>query len=67
MRISQDEATQRLLTYGLPDWIAGFLAFLEAETAKGMEERTSNEVEEVTGKASQTFDEWIQENKAAWQ
>ena len=67
MRISQDEATKRLLNYGLPDWAAGFLASLEAMTAKGMEDRTGDEVKEVTGKAPQTFDDWIQENKAMWQ
>ena len=67
VRISQDEITKRYLQYGLPDWAAGFMAYLEAATAKGMEERSGDAVKKVTGKEPQKLDEWIQENKAVWQ
>lgn len=39
---------------------------IEVATANGVEERENRVVEEVTGKQAQNFDDWVKENRLAW-
>ena len=67
VKLTQQQSAQRSLDAGLPEFWANFMAFLEAGTAGGMEERQNDVVERVGRRKPQTFDEWVVENKAAWQ
>jgi festuclavine dehydrogenase len=67
VRLSEAERVQQYLSKGLPDFYAGFLTFLEVGSAGGMEERLNDDVEKVTGRPPQKFDDWVQENKAVWE
>ena len=51
---------------GLPEHIAELLGFLEDVTAQGVEERTSDAVEKLTGRKPVTFDEFVKENAGLW-
>ncbi|KAL9634355.1 MAG: hypothetical protein Q9164_004141, partial [Protoblastenia rupestris] len=67
IKLTKEESMQRYQSYGLPEFYAQFLSYLEAMTAGGGEERTDDSVEKVTGRPAQSFDAWIQEHKTAWQ
>lgn len=51
----------------MPKHYAKFLAFLEAGSATGMEERSNDAVQRVTGRPPMNFDAWVQQNKTAFQ
>ena len=51
----------------MPEQYAKFLTWLEVQSAGGAEERLDDSVEKVTGQPPQTFDAWMQQNKATWQ
>lgn len=67
VKLSEEEQVKKGLSMGLPEQYAKFLAWLEAQTATGAEERSDDSVERVTGRPPQTFDAWVQQNKATWQ
>ena len=67
VKLSEEEQVRRLLDVGMPEHFAKFVTSLEVKSSKGMEERTSDAVEKVTGRPPQTFDAWVQYNKTAWQ
>lgn len=67
VKLTGEERIQSYLGQGLPDFFANFLAYLETEAAKQVENRTNDAVEQVTGRPGQTFDAFAKENKAAWQ
>lgn len=67
VKISKEESAQRWMGLGLPESSANFMAFLEDACADGMEEKLTDEVEMVTGRPPQKFDEWLQHNKTKWQ
>jgi festuclavine dehydrogenase len=67
VRLSETERVQQYLSKGLPDFYAGILTYLEVGSAGGMEERLNGDVEKVTGRPPQKFDDWVQENKAVWE
>ena len=67
VRCSGDQMVQRYMDMGLPEYWAKFMSFLEVASADGMEERSNDAVEQVTGRPPQKFDAWVQENKTAWQ
>lgn len=58
---------QKSQSEGIPEHMAKFLAFVEVLSARGSEERSDDSVEKVTGRRPQTFDAWVQQNKATWQ
>lgn len=64
---TEDERTQSYVNQGLPDDYAKILASAETEIAGGMEEKTNDVIEQVTGRPGQIFDAFVRENKAAWQ
>jgi hypothetical protein len=66
VKYSQDEVVQRLLSIGMGEYYAKFLAWLETTSAAGLEDRMNDTVEKVTGRPPQSFDAWVQENKAKW-
>ena len=51
----------------MPEFYVKFLTSLEVGSAGGMEERVNDDVERVTGRPPQKFDDWVQENKAVWE
>ncbi len=67
VKLSEQELMQQYLKIGLPQHVAGYLTYLEAITAKGNEDMTNDVVLRVTGRPPKTLDEYIQENKTAWQ
>lgn len=67
VKLTQEERVVSYIGQGLPEYYAKFMTFLETGTATGMEERTSDAVEQVTGQPGQTFDAFAKENQAAWQ
>ncbi|OJD29741.1 agroclavine dehydrogenase [Diplodia corticola] len=66
MKQSGEERKKALQGYGLPDHYADFLTELELTAARGGEAYEGNEVEKVTGRPPQTFDEFARKNKAKW-
>ena len=67
VKLSEEDRVKQLLDVGVPEHYAIFLTSLEAGTAGGMEERSNDVVEKVTGRPAQTFDAWVQQNKVVWQ
>lgn len=67
VKLSEEQKVQRFLDLGMPEHLATFLASLEARSATGMEERSNDAVERVTGRPPMDFDAWVQQNKAAFQ
>jgi hypothetical protein len=67
VKCSGEQITQRWLNLGLPEPTAKFMAYLETGSAGGMEERSNDAVEQVTGRPPLTFDAWVEQNKTAWQ
>ncbi|KAL1296882.1 hypothetical protein AAFC00_004497 [Neodothiora populina] len=66
-KISTEQVQQRYQNLGLAEDYAKLLAWLEMYARDGFEATLEGEVEKVTGKAPQSFDDWAQENKASWQ
>lgn len=66
-KLTEEQRTQRFLGYGLTEHSAKFLTFLEVSAAKGVEERMNDAVEKVTGQPPQSFDDFAQQKKSAWQ
>ena len=66
VKLSPEEKVQKYLDWHLPEHYAKLLTYLETMTAKGMEDRKNDDVERVTGRKATSFDEWLQENKHAW-
>lgn len=67
IKLSDDQRTQQLMSFGLPEHYAKFLTFLEVSSANGAEDRMNDAVERVCGRPPQTFDAFAQQNKAVWQ
>ena len=57
---------QRWKDVGESEPFAQFLAYLENLAKEDKNPWVSKDVEEVTGRAPQTFDAWVEENKNAW-
>ena len=66
VKLSGEQSAQRFLNMGLPEHYAKLLSSLEVGSAKGMEERENDAVEQVAGRPPQKFDAWVQQNKTAW-
>lgn len=66
VKITQEQMCQSLTSHGLPDFFAQFLAYIEAATANGAEERTNDVVERLAGRPPKTFDAFARENKEVW-
>lgn len=67
VKLSDEEVVKRYEASGLPEFMAKFLTFLEVETGKGMEERSDDSVERVTGRPALNFNSWVQQNKKKWE
>ena len=67
VKLSDEERTQGMMSNGVPEHTARFLVWLESTAANGQEAQYSDpDVEKVTGKPPQSFDDFVQENKACW-
>ena len=51
----------------MSEYLATFLAWIEADSAGGSQEKSDDSVEKVTGRPPKSFDAWLEENKATWQ
>ena len=67
VKLSEEQALQRYMNLGLTEFHAKLLTSLEVASADGVEERTNDAVERVTGRPPQSFDAWVQQNKSVWQ
>ncbi|PVH80511.1 NAD(P)-binding protein [Cadophora sp. DSE1049] len=66
VRLNQEQAVQQYMKIGLPQAAAGFMAWLELNTAGGSEAMTNDVVEQLTGRPPKNLDTYIQENKNTW-
>ncbi|KKA23232.1 hypothetical protein T310_2725 [Rasamsonia emersonii CBS 393.64] len=67
VKLTSEERTKQLQGFGLPEYLAQFLTWLEVKTAEGHENFLNEVVKEVTGRAPVGFDDFVAQNKAAWQ
>lgn len=67
MRLTKEQRVQKYQSIGLPEHLAEFVTSLELASADGLEERTNDVVERVTGRPATPFDVFVEENKALWQ
>lgn len=67
VKLSEEERTKKLMSFGLPEDYAKFLTYLEVTSARGSEDMMNDAVEKVTGRRPQTFDAFANENMAVWQ
>lgn len=66
-KLTPEEQTKKNLSFGMQEHYAKFMVYLETTGANGVEERMNDEVEKVTGRPPQSFENFAQENKAAWE
>ncbi|KAI9799637.1 MAG: hypothetical protein M1833_003952 [Piccolia ochrophora] len=66
VKLTGDKSAERYVGLGMPEHYAKFLSFLEVGAAGGMEDNLNDTVERVTGRPPQKFDDWVQQNKRAW-
>lgn len=67
VNLTGEQRIQRLMSVGMPEHYAKFLTSLEVSARNGDENRMNDAVERVTGRPPQTFDEFTQQCKAAWE
>lgn len=69
VKMSEEDRRQNFLKNGLPEYWANYLAMTEANAAKNESDGQiqTDELELITGSKGQTFDEFVEENKAIWQ
>ncbi|EHL00649.1 NAD(P)-binding Rossmann-fold containing protein [Glarea lozoyensis ATCC 20868] len=67
VKISEQESCERLVNFGMSEYLSRFLAKIEVGTANGAENFIGNDVEKVTGKAPETFEAWVADNKGAFE
>ena len=67
VKISEQEAYDRFVKFGMSDYLSKFLARIEVGTANGAENFKGKDVEDVTGKKPESFEEWVKDNKAGFE
>ncbi|EED85772.1 predicted protein [Postia placenta Mad-698-R] len=67
VNLTDEHRAQRLMSVGVPEYFAKRLASVEVAVANGSENRMNGVVERVTGRPPQTFDEFAQKCKSAWE
>jgi festuclavine dehydrogenase len=66
VKISEQEAYERFMNFGMSAYISKFLAGIETATANGAENFKGQDVEDVTGKVPESFETWVADNKAGF-
>ena len=67
VKLSDEDSIKRFQNFGMTEAQAKFMTRLETRTAGGAEANFGKGgVEELTGKPPVKFDEWLLENKSAW-
>lgn len=66
LKLTGEERRKGLKEHGMAEHFADFVTELELMTSRGEEEFEGNDVEKVTGKPPQSFDEFARRNRAAW-
>jgi uncharacterized protein YbjT (DUF2867 family) len=64
--VTMDEMAERLTRRGIPDTTARMLAFGYQTIAAGMQDRTTDTVRTLTGRAPTTFETFAQANAGVW-
>lgn len=67
IKLTGEERSQQLISFGVPEQFAKFLTWIEVITAEGGEESLGDAVEQVTLRPPKTFDAFVEQTKAAWQ
>ncbi|KAL9057990.1 MAG: hypothetical protein Q9162_001982 [Coniocarpon cinnabarinum] len=70
VRLTPDERKKQHLARGLPEHYADLLVWLETYTAEGNEERPGkwkDDIERYTGQKPQRFEDWLKENRTAFE
>lgn len=65
-RLSEDELVRRLSEHGLPQPYAATLAAMDTAVAGGSENRITDAVQAITGRASISFEAFAAENRDRW-
>ncbi|KAA8651201.1 hypothetical protein EYZ11_009242 [Aspergillus tanneri] len=66
VKLSGKDRYQGLVSAGVSDYYAHFLANLETAAAEGFETHMNDDVEKVTGRPPKSFDVFALENRATW-
>ncbi|KAB2573232.1 Agroclavine dehydrogenase [Lasiodiplodia theobromae] len=66
LKLTGEERRKGLKEHGMAEHFADFVTELELMTSRGEEEFEGNDVEKVTGRPPQSFDEFARRNRAAW-
>ncbi|KAG8531830.1 uncharacterized protein KY384_003466 [Bacidia gigantensis] len=66
VKLSEKEMGNLYRETGMPGHIADLIAWMEAYSATGVEERMSDTVEKVTGRMPVRFEEMIEESREVW-
>ncbi len=64
--VTTDEMAQRLMQRGIPEMNARFLAFGYETIAAGAQDRTTDTVRDLTGKAPRTFEAFARDSARVW-
>jgi uncharacterized protein YbjT (DUF2867 family) len=65
--ITPEQMKQGLLGAGVPEDYAGFLVMILGFLAQGYNAAVNDEVRKLIGRAPRTFEQYAQDNRAAWQ
>lgn len=65
-RLTERQMADRFIAYGIPGDFAPGLAAMDTEIATGAENRTTEYVFKVTGRAAGSFKDFVARNAAAW-
>jgi uncharacterized protein YbjT (DUF2867 family) len=65
--ITPEQMKQGLLGAGVPEDYAGFLVMILGFLAQGYNAAVNDEVQKLIGRAPRTFEQYAQDNRAAWQ
>lgn len=64
VELTEEQRTQQFMGFGIPEFRAKLVTFLEVSSASGAENKMNDTVEQVTGRPPQNFDAFVQEHRS---
>ena len=65
-RLTEEQMTDRFVSFGVPAGFASWLAAMDTAIATGAEDRTTENVAKVTRRPAGTFQDFVTKNATAW-
>jgi uncharacterized protein YbjT (DUF2867 family) len=65
-RLSVDQLADRYMKLGMPRPYASLLAGMDEAVAQGAEDRTTEEVQQITGRSARTFADFLEDQRTAF-